>query len=320
MEEEEYALHHLVKISHERGDKYRFDSFPGLAEGLTTKLLGVGSLLMGENWRITYQGPAAAEGEAILDRFGNVPNAQGNASFSRKRKRGDRLEPDEFNRRLVLINEAGLVMRNMAMLEANAEYLSKLPNIRKLLVLLLSLPRQTTTNELQHNALEIAEQLTGYFAYKPGDQLFPALLRFVGLDDRGVILSGLRSICRFGTYVQQSISLSRIPLRTVQRLCSWMLIEDEELRSASLDFLYQYTAVPENVEVLLQHGEVDGLVRQLVRLLLHGARVEELKEGVRATTKPIEDPTDTPIPRISQDHVEMLLGYDEPERSTQWSV
>lgn len=38
-EEEAYALHHLVKISHERGDKYRFDQFPGLAEALIAKVI-----------------------------------------------------------------------------------------------------------------------------------------------------------------------------------------------------------------------------------------------------------------------------------------
>ena len=37
--EVQFALHHLVKMSYERGDKYRFDGFPGLAEALINKIL-----------------------------------------------------------------------------------------------------------------------------------------------------------------------------------------------------------------------------------------------------------------------------------------
>ena len=51
-EEQDYALHHMVKISHERGDKYRFDSFPGLAEGLLEHLLKVSSFFYDVEWKI----------------------------------------------------------------------------------------------------------------------------------------------------------------------------------------------------------------------------------------------------------------------------
>ena len=43
--EQHYALHHLVKISMERGDKYRFESFAGLAEALIEKVLEITSLI-----------------------------------------------------------------------------------------------------------------------------------------------------------------------------------------------------------------------------------------------------------------------------------
>jgi len=52
--EQAYALHHLVKISMERGDKYRFEGFPGLAEGLIEKVLEVSSLFYKVDWEIKY--------------------------------------------------------------------------------------------------------------------------------------------------------------------------------------------------------------------------------------------------------------------------
>ena len=53
--EQAYALNHLVKISYERGDKYRFDGFPGLAEGLTEKALEVGRLFYHVNWTVSWE-------------------------------------------------------------------------------------------------------------------------------------------------------------------------------------------------------------------------------------------------------------------------
>src|ERR1700750_1121438 len=53
-EEEEYALHHLVKISHERGDKYKFTQFPGLADALVKKVLQVSGLFYDISWDVNF--------------------------------------------------------------------------------------------------------------------------------------------------------------------------------------------------------------------------------------------------------------------------
>ncbi len=52
--EQEYALHHLVKISHERGDKFRFEAFPNLAEALAEYILGITSEYYDIKWKIDY--------------------------------------------------------------------------------------------------------------------------------------------------------------------------------------------------------------------------------------------------------------------------
>src|SRR5690349_2086751 len=53
-EEQAFALYHLVKISYERGDRYKFELFPGLAEGLVEKVLEVGNLFYTVDYRIGY--------------------------------------------------------------------------------------------------------------------------------------------------------------------------------------------------------------------------------------------------------------------------
>lgn len=318
MEEQEYALHHLVKISHERGDKYAFSSFPPLADALIKKVLEIGSLLLDSHWEIKYVESQGKE-DAGLDGLFGSSNMAYEVTRGKKRKLHDTVETEDFARRIDLINEAGLVLRNMVMQEENAEYLSRAPTIRDVLIVLLNLPNNFLVAELQQYGLEIAEQLSRFFPARTDDTVFSSLLGFVQSNDRGAILTALRAICRMGSNLGQMCRMQDVPRHVVKRLCEWILVEDEELRSASLDFLYQYTSTPENVERLLQQADLEYLVQQLCRMLLHGARSDDKKENVRSPKPKSSDPAgEIPIPTISNDLIEQLLVYDEPERSSQW--
>lgn len=327
MEEQEYALHHLVKISHERGDKYRFDSFPGLAESLIDKVLEISSLVSDTHWMITYLDEDAMIDEEALDGLNGTSDMLAKLSRCRKRKLPDKIETDDFARRLTLINEASLVMRNMVMLEENAEYLSKLPTVHDTITIILSLPPLAPLSELRQYFFEIAEQLTRYYPSDPEDPLFRCLMTNIDSPDRGHILSSLRAVSRSGAHLQQSVRLQDIPVSIVQRLCEWIFVGDEELRASCLDFLYQYTVQVENIETLLQTVDLVGVIKQLVRLLLHNARLDVRRDGpstiVSKTSQPSQPPAAPPeyaIPKIPQELLEQLLIYDEPQRSSQWYV
>lgn len=165
-EEEAYALHHLVKISHERGDKYRFDQFPGLAEALIAKVIDVGSLFYDVAWEISYS-------EDDLDQQHILNGLSGTKDLlTRVQKLStldvhDELLPEENAKALNMVNEAALIIRNMVMLKENAHFASMIPSIQDLIVIALTLPKHPTVVELQHYALEIAEQLTKYWVLTP---------------------------------------------------------------------------------------------------------------------------------------------------------
>ena len=276
-------------------------------------------------WAVTFQQSTAAhDPEQVTE-----PNSRStDILFSRKRKRAEtKLEPEDFSRRMVLVNEAALILRNMIMMDFNADYISRLPTTRAFLVLILSLPQQANTAELQQYGLDMTEQLTRYMVPQDGeDQLFNALIPFLDRSDRGLILAAIRAICRFGMIPQQAPQLSLISPRTLQRLTSWMVLEDEDLRAAALDLLYQYTVRPSNVRTFTQANDTPSFVRQLVRLLLHGARYSETKEQATSNSHlHASDPASTtsaskesPIPLIPQPHVQHLLSYSEPDRSSAW--
>lgn len=310
--EQDYALHHLVKISMERGDKYRFESFPGLAEALTEKLLEVGSLFYQVNWQVSYTGEASPN---ILNGIDGTPDILQRISQLSKLDIDDNIQTEKFSDALLQVNEAALTMRNMVMLEENALYVSEMSPLRDWLSIALNLPEVDSVVELKHYALDISEQITKYLHFDQTDPLYMSLLAQINSPDRGAILTSLRAISRISMNLEENNLLRGVPVVVIQNIMDWILLNDEDLVHACLDFLYQYTAVVENVDFLLTEVQVEPLVNQLTRLLSHGAK-DIIKEVIRIpeTRKPAPK-TLAPVP---SDLLAKLLTLEEPERSSQW--
>ena len=315
--EQDYALHHLVKISHERGDKYKFDAFPNLAEGLVEYVLGVSSLFYDVKWEISYS--EDQHDINVLDGINGTPDILQRLQCLKRIDTFDELEPKELAHKITKIHEAGLTIRNLSLLEDNAVYLSTLPQLRDFLTIALNLPTSPLIIELKHYALDIAEQVTRAWAMDDSDPLYRSLLNQVdeGLD-RGAILTALRAISRISMNLDESNLLKGVPTSVIKHICEWLLLEDEELVGACLDFLYQYTAVPENVSFLLAHSDVlplPSLLTQLTRLLQHHAQESFTKHLISPAIPAIPA---TEIPAVPLDLLEQFLKYDEPDRSNHW--
>ena len=314
--EVDYALHHLVKISHERGDKYKFEAFPGLAEGLMEKVLEVGNLFYDIKWEICY-----TEDDTkihLLEGLFGTKDILERIMHLKRRDTSDELETPEFVHDLNKICEAGLVIRNMILLEDNAEYLADMAPIRDLICIVLNLPPDPRVNELQHYALEIAEEVTKYWSLDERDPVYISLLMQLESQDRGRILTALRALSRISMSLEDSNLLKGVPISSITRLCQFTLLDDEELIHASLDFLYQYTAVPENVALLLTHFStipLPAFLAELVRLLLYQAQQSVTKQLVSPAIPAVAA---TDIPDVPFDLLDQILKHDEPERSIHW--
>ncbi|TAQ87077.1 hypothetical protein B7494_g4598 [Chlorociboria aeruginascens] len=312
--EQDYALHHLVKISMERGDKYRFESFPGLAEALIEKLLEVSSLFFHVNWQISY----SDDGEmrfADINGLNGTPNILEKIQKLTTRDINDNIQTADFSDALIQINEAALTLRNMVMLEENAHYVSELYPLRDFLSIALNLPSRDSVIELKHYALDIAEQLTKYLAFNAADPLYLSLLQQLNSQDRGAILTSLRAISRISMNLEENNLLKGVPLAAIQSIIDWTLLNDEDLAHACLDFLYQYTAVVDNVDFLVTELQVAPLINQLTRLLMHGV---EVIEHAQFTGHEGRKSSPTEIAPIPQELLVQLMKMEEPERSTKW--
>ncbi|KAF2844893.1 hypothetical protein T440DRAFT_299694 [Plenodomus tracheiphilus IPT5] len=314
-EEEAYALHHLVKISHERGDKYRFDQFPGLAEALIAKVIDVGAVFYDVNWDIAYVEEEFSQPQTLNGLLG-THDLLDKIKALRVRPHHDDLLTEDAAKVLNMVNEAALIIRNMVMLKENALFAAMIPAIQDLIVIVLNLPKVSAVVELQHYALEIAEQLTKYWILGAQNPLYRSLLAQVDSDDRGRIITSLRALARISMNLEATNKLSDVPSKTLKSICDWLLVEDEDLRIGCLDFLYLFTGFADNVETLANEVDIEGVVNQLVRLLQYNAIAYEERKSTPRTSKQ-SIPPETP-PKLSAAIIDHLVTLDEPERSSHW--
>jgi chromatin structure-remodeling complex subunit RSC9 len=299
----------------ERGDKYRFEGFPGLAEALIEKVLEVSSLFYKVDWQILYMDDGRPTSGDIINGLEGTPDILRKISNLPKLDVDDNIQTAEFSDALLQINEAALTLRNMVMLEENAYYVSEMYPLRDFLSIALNLPNLDCVVELKHYALDIAEQLTKYLHFDEMDPLYISLLAQLRDNDRGAILTALRAISRISMNLEENNLLKGVPSAAIQNIIDWTLLNDEDLVHACLDFLYQYTAVVDNVDFLISELQVEPLINQLVRLLMHNAKIIERELSIGRETKLTAPDKIAPVPK---ELLAQLLKLDEPERSSQW--
>jgi chromatin structure-remodeling complex subunit RSC9 len=299
----------------ERGDKYRFESFAGLAEALIEKMLEVSSLFYQVDWQISYTEDGTMFSSNVLDGAEGTPNILERIARLTKLDVDDNIQPAEFSDALLQVIEAALTMRNMVMLEENAQYVSEMAPLRDFLSIALNLPNLESVIELKHYTLDIAEQLTRYLHFEENDPLYISLLAQLQSQDRGAILTSLRAIGRISMDLEENNLLRGVPKAAVQNIMDWTILNDEEMVHACLDFLYQYTAVVDNVDFLITNVQVEPLVNQLTRLLTHGAK-DAVKEIGRVPDG--REPAPDDLARLPRELLTQLLRLDEPDRSSQW--
>ncbi|KAK7433131.1 Chromatin structure-remodeling complex protein rsc9 [Neonectria magnoliae] len=313
--EQAFALNHLVKISYERGDKYKFDSFPGLAEGLVEKALQIGSLFYHIDWTVSWDPIIDTSDIGVLDGNSGTQDILERIHNLIEKDMPDVLQPEAYVDELVLITEAVLTVRNMVTLPENAHNMSDFYPLKDLICIILHLPQKDSLIELRHLTLDIAEQLTPFMALDSDDPLYKTLLAQMPSEDRGTILTALRALGRISMNLEATNKLGNVPGIVLQRIASWLLLNDDELIDACLDFLYQYTAVVPNVDNLIRSLTPENLVDHLTRLLAHGARkvqreftlVPEQKLPARDEIAPMPD-----------DLLQEMLKLEEPDRVHRW--
>ncbi|KAG7115481.1 Chromatin structure-remodeling complex subunit rsc9 like protein [Verticillium longisporum] len=313
--EQEYAVHHFVKISYERGDKFKFEQFAGLADALVEKALDVGNLFYDIKWEISWVPVPNNAGPGVLDGENGTPDILDRISKLTPKPVSDLIQPADFSDALRCISEAVLTIRNMVTLQDNAHFVSDLQPLKDLICIILRLPTHNSIVELKHMALEITECLTPYMSLGSDDPLYQVLLEQLKSTDRGMILGGLRALGRISMKLANTNKLSNVPAETLENITRWLQLNDDDLMDACLDFLYQYTAVAANIDDLLRFVSAESLVIHLVRLLSHGAKKVTREVVIVPQLKTPPNDYAAPMPT---DLLQELLAIGKPERCQAW--
>lgn len=321
-DEVDFALYHLVQISNQRWDKFKFEGFPLLAETLMQRALDITSLATGVRWEFEY------DPRFLSDRVNVLNSLHGTRDILEKLRKipvnipTDTLETYEFNHQLRNIKEATLVLRNMVLLRENAYYVSRYASglLRDFLVILINAPKQSRLNEVKNDALDIAEEVTKFMRTDPQDPLWISLVNCLDSPDRAHIVRALWALTHFSTELDEADgnrAIESLAKPTLQQLYYHTLMDlDKDLLSGTLDFWYQYTLSPDNIETLM--GVINFpivFVPRMVALLTYEARPTK-KETVLQEEKVAPPPSE--IPRVPPELLEKLMELSEPERSSQW--
>lgn len=291
-----------------------------MAEGLVEVALKVGSLFWDVSFRISYDPELDGEDIEELDGINGTADILERIEQLSRRSTQDHIQPAEFADQMVMVTEATLAIRNMLMLPENSKTMSEFPALKDLLCIILHLPPGENSVELKHIALDIAEQLTPCLVMDPDDPLYRTLLAQLKSVDRGQILTSLRALGRISMTLDETNKLGDVPLDVLESIIDWLMLNDDELLDACLDFLYQYTAVVSNIETLLRFQSTkldkpESLVKQLVRLLSHGGK-RIVREYIIEPEARI--PYTEEVAPLPQDLQERLLAMEEPERCYMW--
>ncbi|KAJ5983963.1 hypothetical protein N7481_006062 [Penicillium waksmanii] len=310
-DEVDFALYHLVQISNQRWDKFKFEGFPLLAETLMQKAGNLNMTPLKPSDRVNVLNSLHGT-RTVLDKIQQIPITLPS----------DTLETFESNHLIRNVREATLVLRNMVLLAENAFYVSRYASglLRDFLVILMNLPNQPRFTEIKNDALDIAEEVTKYMRTDAQDPLWVSLVGFLDSPDRAHVIRALWALTHFSTELEDgdvNRAIDHMSKPTLQQMYYHTLLDlDRDILSGALDFWYQYTLSPDNIETLMDVINFPTiLVPRMVALLTYEARPTK-KETILQEEKVAPPPSD--IPRVPQELLEKLMELPEPERSSQW--
>lgn len=321
-DEVDFALYHLVQISNQRCDKFKFEGFPLLAETLMDKAMEITLLCSGVKWELDYISRRLSGRINVLNSLGGTSDLLDRLKSLPLTYPRDTLETEEFSRHLRHIKEATLVLRNMCLLQDNVLYVTQRAKglLRDFLVVLLNIPQDPRFNELKNDALDIAEEVTKYLQTQPDDPLCISLFNCLDSHDRAHVVRALSALAHFSTELEQPTpsAMECVPLKCLQSLFYYTLIEqDKDVLSGALDLLYQYTLSRGNVEKMIdQMPKLPRVViGRTVSLLSYEAKLNK-EETVLQEEKVAPPPSE--IPKVPPELYKALIELPEPERSSRW--
>ncbi|KAK5816141.1 hypothetical protein F5H01DRAFT_321586 [Linnemannia elongata] len=190
------------------------------------------------------------------------------------------------------------ILRNLSFLDQNISILTEHSGFRKMLQQGLSMPSSTQLNELRIYCLDTLECLSIHITLRSKfDVYLRELHKLLHTSDKALILGSLRALTRLAANEHNEKILSDIDPDIIERISQLLLIQDDELIGATLDYLYQFSSFHGDAAVQIAKSFPGNIVSVLVRFLSWGS------------------PKSVPAP-VTVDPAQQILH--EPYRALHW--
>lgn len=139
------------------------------------------------------------------------------------------------------------ILRNFSFLEMNIRRLALHDRLRYMLMKGIMLPPSSQFGELSRHCLDILENIAPQVSLiSRDDPYFTTMTQLLFSNDRAFILGAIRALTRVAVTETNERVLGFADPLVVQRMAQFLIIDDEELEAATLEYLYQYSSLRGN--------------------------------------------------------------------------
>ncbi|CAO3651172.1 unnamed protein product [Mucor hiemalis] len=136
------------------------------------------------------------------------------------------------------------ILRNFSFLEMNIRRLALHDRLRFLLMKGIALPPNSQYGELSRHCLDILENIAPQVSLvSREDDYFTTMTQLLFTHDRAYILGAIRALTRVAVTETNERVLGFADDNVVTRMAQFLMVDDEELEAATLEYLYQYSSL-----------------------------------------------------------------------------
>ncbi|RUP45297.1 hypothetical protein BC936DRAFT_148348 [Jimgerdemannia flammicorona] len=254
----DWAFNNLVKISFECADNFHLEIIPTLLE----TLLHFAQPFF-EHHILPQSDLTTASTEDNADQ-----STETEPAFTTLPTDYHLFNSKDYQENLERVLQVFHILRNFSFLDTNIRLLSNQSGLRRWLMTGLFLPPHTQYIELRQHCLDLLENISPYIVVKSKrDEYVICLSKLLFANDRALILGGIRALTRLAVNEVNERALASIDHKVARRLLQLLLVNDEELLAATLEYLYQYSSLHGDFASQLIHHYPGNLVSLLVSFL-----------------------------------------------------
>ncbi|KAI8905147.1 hypothetical protein EDD86DRAFT_212320 [Gorgonomyces haynaldii] len=136
------------------------------------------------------------------------------------------------------------IIRNLSIMNENTMAFIRDAKILIIIAKAMALPSYSFYIEIKQHALDIYENMSRLMVLQGSNDFYLACLQKMICDsDRSLMLVALKSLCNLAQNELNHRTILNIETPLLQRLLQLLLVQDEALNNATLEFLYLYTGM-----------------------------------------------------------------------------